>query len=178
MEKMDYLNNTFKYREDFLKELQKIGIRKCHVFDRYKKKFVLKSLNGDEDLKVLIHLKLKVCFPYLEKVEQIQNIWDEFLSIYIGVKQNKIHYLDVKKRTADWLIEYRKVYPDDSLGLYMHIFDPNPNPNHYPNHKPNPNLKLTLILILTLNLTLTINHNPNSYLNTNPKPNSKPYPKP
>ena len=64
MEKMDYLNNTFKYREDFLKELQKIGIRKCHVFDRYKKKFVLKSLNGDEDLKVLIHI-LKVCFPYL-----------------------------------------------------------------------------------------------------------------
>ena len=90
------------------------------------KKIYMRSFNGEEKRKIFSNIELKNLFPDLEKIDLVDRIWKNFYNIYFSIKDNayqKINRIEsIKKNTGEWLELFRKVYQDENITPYIHIF--------------------------------------------------------
>jgi hypothetical protein len=86
----------------------------------------MRSFNGEEKRKLFSNIDIITMFPNLEKGEAVDKIWKDFYNIYLSVKDNAYNNLTrietIKKNTAEWLALFRRVYQDEHITPYIHIF--------------------------------------------------------
>ena len=120
LEEIDYLHKTknqLKYLDD-LKNKYKIN----HAFHKVDNKLKLNSLMGPLKEKIFKNIKLDDYGKEHEKIGTIQEIWNEFWSIYNDLRKNVLSANEVKLKTANWWIKFTSVYHKSHETPYIHLF--------------------------------------------------------
>jgi hypothetical protein len=85
----------------------------------------MRSINGQERMKIFEQIDFLTLIPNLENVLTVQKLWRGFLQIYVSIKNGnfanrKANSSDVKVLTQEWLKLYLTIYRPETVTPYMH----------------------------------------------------------
>ena len=100
-------------------------VSKCAINSPYyvaDGKVKLKSLNGNERLRILEADGLFDSFQFIPNIDKVSRLWKELARIYNLVKNNQLTQEEVRKETRSWLNLFVSLYFVSYITPYIHCF--------------------------------------------------------
>ena len=97
-----------------------------HMYvDQVSKNLKWRDLTGPEKLRLFKAIKIVELFPELKNADKIQELWNDFKSIYDTLWSDKImsemEIKDFTKRATAWITLFTSMYQTKNVTPYMHV---------------------------------------------------------
>ena len=97
-----------------------------HMYvDQDSKNLKWRDLTGPEKLRLFKAIKIVELFPKLKNASKIQQLWNDFKTIYDTLwsdkNMNEMEIKDFTKRATDWMSLFTSVYQTKNVTPYMHV---------------------------------------------------------
>lgn len=90
----------------------------CHTTRRIE----LRSFNGNEILIIFSNSNLSFLFPNIENINNVSDLWMEFYSIYVYIKNPVLNISVLEEHLFEWLALFKCTYFSKYITPYIHSF--------------------------------------------------------
>ena len=106
---------------DFLVNICKIK-KPLYVDEKkVKKEIKLKDLNGPEKLRLFNNINIVKLLPGYEKRKENQNLWTDFMKLYVALKKNSLTSEEIDVICKQWLQDFVNLNHRSDCTPYVHL---------------------------------------------------------